>query len=101
MADWVIGRVADAVVLIYRDAAGRSEWGFCPRLPVEPLSEIVALQQDATPADLERAVAQSGFSRYPLVDAEGQPTGYLHLKDVLELDDFRQTLGPVAGNAFA
>ena len=52
-----------------------------------PLSEIVALPQDATPADLERAVAQSGFSRYLLVDAEGQPTGYLHLKDVLELDD--------------
>jgi CBS domain containing-hemolysin-like protein len=52
-----------------------------------PLSEIVALPQDATPADLERAVAQSGFSRYPLVDEAGQPTGYLHLKDVLELDD--------------
>ena len=52
-----------------------------------PLAEIVALQEGATPADLERAVAQSGFSRYLLVDAEGQPTGYLHLKDVLELDD--------------
>lgn len=52
-----------------------------------PLSEIVALPQDGTPADLERAVAQSGFSRYPLIDAEGQPTGYLHLKDVLELGD--------------
>ena len=52
-----------------------------------PLREIVALQEGATPADLERAVAQSGFSRYLLVDAEGDPTGYLHLKDVLELDD--------------
>jgi CBS domain containing-hemolysin-like protein len=52
-----------------------------------PLSEIVSLPQDATPADLERAVSQSGFSRYPIVDADGQPTGYLHLKDVLELDD--------------
>jgi CBS domain containing-hemolysin-like protein len=52
-----------------------------------PLSEIVSLPQDATPADLERAVSQSGFSRYLLVDADGQPTGYLHLKDVLELDD--------------
>jgi CBS domain containing-hemolysin-like protein len=52
-----------------------------------PLAEIVALPQDATPADLERAVSQSGFSRYLLVDADGQPTGYLHLKDVLELDD--------------
>lgn len=52
-----------------------------------PLQEIVALQEGATPADLERAVAQSGFSRYILVDAAGAPTGYLHLKDVLELDD--------------
>jgi CBS domain containing-hemolysin-like protein len=52
-----------------------------------PLKEIVALPEHATPTDLERAVAQSGFSRYLLVDADGDPTGYLHLKDVLELDD--------------
>ena len=52
-----------------------------------PLAEIVSLPERATPDDLERAVAQSGFSRYPLVDAAGEPTGYLHLKDVLELDD--------------
>jgi CBS domain containing-hemolysin-like protein len=52
-----------------------------------PLAEIVALREDATPADLEKAVAHSGFSRYLLVDDEGDPTGYLHLKDVLELDD--------------
>ena len=51
-----------------------------------PLSEIVSLQPGATPADLERAVAQSGFSRYPVLDASGVPTGYLHLKDVLEVD---------------
>lgn len=52
-----------------------------------PLHEIVALPEDATPADLERAVAHSGFSRYLLVDGEGSPTGYLHLKDVLDLDE--------------
>ncbi|MGT2424864.1 hemolysin family protein [Amnibacterium kyonggiense] len=52
-----------------------------------PLREIVSLPEAATPADLERAVAQSGFSRYPLLDGEGRPVGYLHLKDVLELDD--------------
>lgn len=50
-----------------------------------PMREIVSLPEDATPADLERAVAQSGFSRYILVDGEGEPCGYLHLKDVLEL----------------
>jgi CBS domain containing-hemolysin-like protein len=54
-----------------------------------PLREIVSLPEDATPADLERAVAQSGFSRYILVDGAGEPTGYLHLKDVLELDEDR------------
>jgi CBS domain containing-hemolysin-like protein len=52
-----------------------------------PMREIVSLPEDATPADLERAVAQSGFSRYILVDGAGEPTGYLHLKDVLELDE--------------
>ncbi|MGN6446328.1 hemolysin family protein [Amnibacterium sp.] len=60
-----------------------------------PLSEIVALPEDASPADLERAVAQSGFSRYLLVDAEGNPTGYLHLKDVLELDEDDEVDRPV------
>lgn len=53
---------------------------------VVPLGEIVSLPPAPTPADLERAVAQHGFSRYVTVDADGEPTGYLHLKDVLELD---------------
>jgi CBS domain containing-hemolysin-like protein len=52
-----------------------------------PMSRIVSLTESATPADIERAVAQSGFSRYVMVDAAGEPIGYLHLKDVLELDD--------------
>ncbi|WP_395641128.1 CBS domain-containing protein, partial [Pseudolysinimonas sp.] len=28
-----------------------------------------------------------GFSRYVLVNDAGEPTGYLHLKDVIDLDD--------------
>ncbi|MDH2445255.1 hemolysin family protein [Amnibacterium sp. CER49] len=54
---------------------------------IVPMERIVSLPQDATPADLERVVAQSGFSRYVLVDAAGEPVGYLHLKDVLDLDE--------------
>lgn len=50
-----------------------------------PMAKIVALGQHASPADLERAVSQSGFSRYVLTNDVGEPTGYLHLKDVLEL----------------
>jgi CBS domain containing-hemolysin-like protein len=52
-----------------------------------PLDRIVSLGEHPTPADIERAVAQSGFSRYVLTDATGEPIGYLHLKDVLELDE--------------
>ena len=48
-----------------------------------PLDRLVSLPETATPAELERAVAQHGFSRYVLVDADGNPSGYLHLKDVL------------------
>jgi CBS domain containing-hemolysin-like protein len=52
-----------------------------------PLANLVTLPDDATPADLAKAVSQRGFSRYVLVDDAGEPTGYLHLKDVLDLDD--------------
>ncbi len=48
---------------------------------------LVTLPEDAAPADVERAVAQHGFSRYVLTDEHGEPTGYVHLKDVIDLDD--------------
>jgi len=51
------------------------------------MASLVTLPEDATPADVERAVAQRGFSRYILVNESGDPTGYLHLKDVIDLDD--------------
>lgn len=51
------------------------------------MTSLVTLPEDATPADVERAVAQRGFSRYILVNEAGDPTGYLHLKDVIDLDD--------------
>ncbi|TFD24113.1 hemolysin family protein [Cryobacterium sp. TMS1-13-1] len=50
------------------------------------LSKLVSLPESATPADVEKAVTRHGFSRYVLADAEGYLTGYVHLKDVLDLD---------------
>ncbi|PJJ72786.1 CBS domain containing-hemolysin-like protein [Diaminobutyricimonas aerilata] len=60
------------------------------------LEKIVTLGEDATPAEVERAVAQRGFSRYVLVDERGEPTGYLHLKDVIDLpeDEFTDPVPP-------
>ena len=52
-----------------------------------PISEMVMLPASATPADIQLAVAQHGFSRYILTNDEGEPTGYLHLKDVMDLTD--------------
>lgn len=51
------------------------------------MSELVSLPEDATPADVERAVAQHGFSRYVLLNADNEPSGYVHLKDVIDLED--------------
>ena len=59
------------------------------------MPDLVRLSEAATPADVERAVAQNGFSRYVLVNDEGEPTGYLHLKDVLDLDEAGEFDEPV------
>ncbi|TFD37557.1 HlyC/CorC family transporter [Cryobacterium sp. TMT1-19] len=50
-----------------------------------PIGSMVCLPASASPADIQRAVAQHGYSRYILTDVDGQPTGYLHLKDVMDL----------------
>ncbi|MET4781736.1 hemolysin family protein [Glaciihabitans sp. UYNi722] len=59
------------------------------------MPDLVSLSEAATPADVERAVAQNGFSRYVLVNDEAEPTGYLHLKDVLDLEDPAEFTEPV------
>jgi CBS domain containing-hemolysin-like protein len=46
---------------------------------------IVALPTTATPVQIQQMVAEHGYSRYILIDPNGGPTGYLHLKDVMDL----------------
>ncbi|MDQ2670863.1 MAG: hemolysin family protein [Gemmatimonadota bacterium] len=50
-----------------------------------PLASLVTLPASTTPAEIERAVAKHGFSRYIIVDAAGAPIGYVHLKDILQV----------------
>jgi CBS domain containing-hemolysin-like protein len=52
-----------------------------------PLEQLVTLPEDATPRDVHHAVAQCGFSRYVLVNEDDDPTGYVHIKDVLDSDE--------------
>lgn len=48
-----------------------------------PVDELVSVPRNVTPAQLEREVAKTGFSRYPVVGEEGMPVFYIHLKDIL------------------
>ena len=61
-----------------------------------PMDSIVTLSEAATPADVEKSVSKHGFSRYILVDDDGEPTGYLHLKDVIDIDseEFTEPVPP-------
>ncbi|MFD1859145.1 HlyC/CorC family transporter [Aeromicrobium camelliae] len=52
-----------------------------------PSDTLVTIDRAATPVDVENACAETGFSRFPVVDDDGDLTGYLHIKDVLETDE--------------
>ncbi len=50
-----------------------------------PMAQIVALPCTSTPDQVQLALAEHGYSRYILLDAVGEPAGYVHLKDVMDL----------------
>lgn len=54
---------------------------------VVPLAKVITVPVEVTPAQVERAVAEHGFSRFPTTDPAGEITGYIHLKDVLYADE--------------
>ncbi|ADB54082.1 hemolysin family protein [Conexibacter woesei] len=56
-----------------------------------PLDTLETVPLDVTPAEVEELAARTGFSRFPVRDAEGGLVGYLHLKDALELRERHRT----------
>ncbi|AOT57749.1 MULTISPECIES: hemolysin family protein [Streptomyces] len=52
---------------------------------VMPLERVVYAQVGATPDEVERLAARSGFSRFPVVDPSRRILGYLHVKDALDV----------------
>lgn len=59
-----------------------------------PNDLLITVGLDTTPDAIERLVARHGYSRFPVVDAGGTLSGYLHLKDVLFADE-EERLQPV------
>ena len=53
---------------------------------------VAAGASGPTVGAVEQALAQSGYSRFPVVDLDGKFIGYLHIKDVLTLDDDPETV---------
>jgi len=51
-----------------------------------PVEALVTVGPGGTPDEVERLVARTGYSRFPVLDPSGRPAGYLHLKDVLYAD---------------
>jgi CBS domain containing-hemolysin-like protein len=52
---------------------------------VVPLEALVTLPDRPTVEDVAGLVARTGFSRFPVRGANGRITGYLHVKDILDL----------------
>jgi CBS domain containing-hemolysin-like protein len=52
-----------------------------------PREELVTLPLRPTVGDVAVVVADTGFSRFPVLAADGRFAGYLHVKDILDLAD--------------
>src|SRR5215204_6507316 len=62
-----------------------------------PLNQIRAVPvagegRGPTVGAIERAVTETGYSRFPIADSSGQFIGYLHIKDVLSLINNRDAV---------
>ncbi|MEU1281448.1 hemolysin family protein [Streptomyces sp. NPDC005805] len=51
---------------------------------VRPVEQVVYAKAGTTPEQLERLSAESGFSRFPVIDPGRRILGYLHVKDALD-----------------
>jgi CBS domain containing-hemolysin-like protein len=60
-----------------------------------PIGDMVCLPASASPAAIQQAVARHGYSRYILTDSDDEPSGYLHLKDVMDLTSGSKFTQPV------
>jgi len=54
--------------------------------------EVAAAGSGPTVGAVEQALAETGYSRFPVVGLDGDFIGYLHIKDVLTLSDDPQTV---------
>lgn len=65
-----------------------------------PMSELITISSSVTPDELVTMVGKTGFSRYFVIDEDGYPQDYLHIKDVLYADGTVEYGAPVPAKRF-
>lgn len=61
---------------------------------VLPYEDLTVAPSTASAADIEKLVAETGYSRFPLQNSRKKLVGYVHLKDILDIPkgDYRKPL---------
>jgi CBS domain containing-hemolysin-like protein len=54
-----------------------------------PTSRLVTATPQTTPTEIEKLAAATGYSRFPVRNARGKLSGYIHLKDILKVPESR------------
>ncbi|HEX6876194.1 MAG TPA: hemolysin family protein [Nocardioidaceae bacterium] len=54
--------------------------------------DLTTVERGATSAEVEKVCAATGYSRFPVRADDGELTGYLHIKDVLETERARRSV---------
>lgn len=62
-----------------------------------PAARLETVSSGVSASELEARAAATGFSRFPVIDGDPEPIGYLHLKDVLEEEPARRRRPTDAG----
>jgi CBS domain containing-hemolysin-like protein len=52
-----------------------------------PMGRLLTATTKVTPAEIERLAAKTGYSRFPVHTEKNKLVGYVHLKDILEIDE--------------
>ena len=60
-----------------------------------PIKDMVLLPANARPIDVQEAVTTHGFSRYVITDESGDPSSYIHMKDVMDLMGPESFVAPI------
>jgi len=50
-----------------------------------PDAEVQSVEPGVTAAEVERICARTGFSRFPILEPDGRFSGYLHIRDVVDI----------------